>query len=391
MAKKNRPQKGSTEGGNGKSGEKANVTSDFPKFSLREAIQVPDALENKAGGQPLPPTELAIAVGKSPGSSVFRLMLYASNKYGLSVGSHVADRITVTELGSRIVLPQSLEDKQQAIIQAALFPATFRAIYENYKGKKLPENQFFQAALIREFKVPREHAEQCVSIFLDNVEFAGLVREASTGRWLTTTLTPVAPGEQAVAAEDGEQGEDREEPSKGNGRLATDTPAPQPTPPAPAAPADDPRSRRVFVTHGKNKSLVPQLKELLNFGGFEPVVSVERESVSKPVPDKVMDDMRSCGAAIIHVDAERELISAEGQKEIVLNANVLIEIGGALALYGRRFILLVQKGVRLPSNLQGLYEVRYEGDALDGEATLRLLKAFNDFKSYKPLQAVVAQ
>ncbi len=138
-------------------------------------------------------------------------------------------------------------------------------------------------------------------------------------------------------------------------------------------------NRRVFVTHGKNKALIPQLKELLTFGKLEPIVSIERESVSKPVPDKVMDDMRSCGAAIIHVDADRELFTPEGDKEVVINSNVLIEIGAAMALYGRRFILLVQRGVRLPSNLQGLYEVRYDGDKLDGDATLRLLKAFNEF------------
>jgi predicted nucleotide-binding protein len=120
---------------------------------------------------------------------------------------------------------------------------------------------------------------------------------------------------------------------------------------------------------------------LLEFGQFEPVVSVERESVSKPIPDKVMDDMRSCGAAIIHVDADSEVMTQEGEKEVVLNGNVLIEVGGAMALYGRRFILLVKGGIRLPSNLQGLYEVRYTGEKLDGDATLRLLKAFNDFKN----------
>ena len=91
--------------------------------------------------------------------------------------------------------------------------------------------------------------------------------------------------------------------------------------------------------------------------------------------------MRSCGAAIIHVDADREVMTPEGEREVVLNGNVLVEIGGAMALYGRRFILLVKDGVRLPSNLQGLYEVRYTGEKLDGDATLRLLKAFNDFKN----------
>ena len=147
-----------------------------------------------------------------------------------------------------------------------------------------------------------------------------------------------------------------------------------------AAPQDLMRNKRVFVTHGKNKTIVEQLKELLAYGDLEPIVSVERESVAKPVPDKVLDDMRSCGAGIVHVHGEQRLLDAAGNEQIVLNPNVLIEIGAAMALYDRQFILLVEKGVTLPSNLQGLYEVRYEGDLLDYEATMKLLKAFNQFK-----------
>jgi len=94
-----------------------------------------------------------------------------------------------------------------------------------------------------------------------------------------------------------------------------------------------------------------------------------------------MNDMRSCGAAIIHVDAEQKLLDKDANEHIVLNPNVLIEIGAAMALYGRRFILLVKAGITLPSNLQGLYQVRYEGDSLGGDATIKLLEAINDMKS----------
>jgi predicted nucleotide-binding protein len=141
-------------------------------------------------------------------------------------------------------------------------------------------------------------------------------------------------------------------------------------------------NRRVFLTHGKNKSLLGTLKELLAFGEFEAVVSVEHETVSQPVPDKVMEDMRRCSAAIIHVDPETKIQGEEGNSHGILNPNVLIEIGAAMALYGRRFILLVRDGVLLPSNLQGLYEVRYQGDRLDSDATIKLLKAISDIKNH---------
>lgn len=91
--------------------------------------------------------------------------------------------------------------------------------------------------------------------------------------------------------------------------------------------------------------------------------------------------MRGCGAAIIHVDGEMRLLDSEAKEHTIINANVLIEIGAAMALYGRRFILLVRDGVKLPSNLQGLYEVRYQGDTLDGAVTIKLLKAINEMKS----------
>ena len=138
--------------------------------------------------------------------------------------------------------------------------------------------------------------------------------------------------------------------------------------------------KRVFITHGRNKDFIEPIKKLLQFGELEPVVSVEKQSVSQPVSDKVMNDMRSCGAAIIHVDAEEKVLDKDAKEYVVLNSNVLIEIGAAMALYGRRFILLVKEGITLPSNLQGLYEVRYNGENLDGSVTIKLLEAINEMK-----------
>jgi hypothetical protein len=55
-----------------------------------------------------------------------------------------------------------------------------------------------------------------------------------------------------------------------------------------------------------------------------------------------------------------------------------------MALFGRNFILLVEGGVTLPTNLQGLCECRYSGEELDMPATMTLFKAFNDFTRSRP-------
>lgn len=52
-----------------------------------------------------------------------------------------------------------------------------------------------------------------------------------------------------------------------------------------------------------------------------------------------------------------------------------------MAFYGRRFVLLVRDGVKLPSNLQGLFEVRYKGETLDADATMQLLEAMREMKT----------
>lgn len=138
-------------------------------------------------------------------------------------------------------------------------------------------------------------------------------------------------------------------------------------------------ANRFFITHGKNKKILGQIKEIVTYGKFEPVVAEEHETSAKPVPQKVMSDMRTCSAAIINVSRDNVLYDKEGNEVPQLNGNVLIEIGAAMALYGDKFILLVEEGLELPSNLQGLYECRYQGDELSGAATMKLLKGLNDF------------
>jgi predicted nucleotide-binding protein len=196
---------------------------------------------------------------------------------------------------------------------------------------------------------------------------------------LQATSTPPSP-DPDESSDDVEDDVDDDDHDAGLVLAASEKPISPPSPPAPRL------NRKVFISHGKDKAIVNQLKELLTYGDFEPVVSVERETTSKPVPDKVMDDMRACSAGIIRVGMERRVTDEAGTEHQMLNENVLIEIGAALALYDRRYILLVEQGATLPSNRQGLYQVRYEGTKLDGDATLKLLKAF---KNFKPEGAVV--
>ncbi len=352
--------------------------ADVPSLSLDQALRIPKAFD-EYGGRPARPLDIARALQVQPTSGPFKTLCGAAIAYGLTEGGYNAPQISLTALGRRIVKPTIEGDEAAARREAVLQPRVVREFLERYDGLKLPREDI-GLNVLETMGVPREATLRALKAIVDGAQSAGFLKDINGVAYVDlqgageTLITEV----RASEAEQEVPGESRV-PSKGGPSVH----APErDSATVSASTVVDVRLRRVFVTHGKNRGLVPQLKELLEFGQFEPVLSVERESVAKPVPDKVMDDMRGCGAAIIHVDADRELMTPEGAREVVLNGSVLIEIGAAMALFGRRFILLVQDGIRLPSNLQGLYEVRYKGEQLDGEATLRLLKAFNEFKNY---------
>jgi hypothetical protein len=144
------------------------------------------------------------------------------------------------------------------------------------------------------------------------------------------------------------------------------------------------RRNRVFITHRMSKKIVEQVKELVAFGKFDPVVAQDR-ATAQSFPRDLMDEMRGCDTAVIHVGADGLRFDGRND-EPRISGDVLIEIGAAMALFGRNFILLVEHGVTLPANLLGLCESRYSGEELNMPATVKLFKAFNDFTRPRPAQ-----
>ena len=346
--------------------------TDVPAFSLPEAIRVAKAIADNYGKNPTKPLRVAEAMEMSPSSSTFRMLTGASIAYGLTDGGYASESISITPLGRRIIAPTREGDDHAAKKEALLRPRIIRDFLTRYDDSRLPAEPIAKNVL-EELKVPADRAADVFTLIVEGARDLGLLRELKGQLYVDlggVDASNAAPkkSEQASNTTDVEGDDDAV-------ASVLDATSNEPTERGAR------RSGRVFITHGRNKDIVTQLKDLLTFGGFTPIVAIEQETASKPVPDKVLDDMRSCDAAIIHVGTDMRLMDASGKEHKMLNQNVLIEVGAAMALYGRKFILLVEKGASLPTNLQGLYEVRYEGEKLDYDATMKLLKAFSDFRS----------
>ena len=135
---------------------------------------------------------------------------------------------------------------------------------------------------------------------------------------------------------------------------------------------------RVFIAHGPNMDIVEQVETMLGLADIESEVAEQEETAAIPVPEKVFSAMRRCSAGIIAVTVDES--RKDGGGNYRLNENVLIEIGAAFVLYDRRVVLLWDKRLPVPSNVQGLYRCEFEGDELSWSAGMKLMKAIQDFK-----------
>jgi hypothetical protein len=343
---------------------------DFPNVSFDEASRIAKGIWDNFAGKGAEPHQVALALELSPTSGGWRNLCGSSIAYGLTDGGYAAPQIQLTELGKRFVAPTTEDDDTFAVREAVLQPKILREFFLKYDKAKFPRDDIAENVLVQ-LGLPKDRSKASLAILKLNGKRAGFILETKTGPFVAATGNSGAVGTSTVINEIAPQvsRDELAEPVEEVSKVEpTSLPVKQLVPDS---------NRRVFITHGKNVKILEQIKKLVQLGGFEPVVSMQRETSAKPVPQKVMDDMRSCGAAVIHVGAEQHLVDGNGNQHQQINSNVLIEIGAAMALYGQKYILVVEKGVEMPSNLQGLYESRYEGEGLDMDSGMKILEALN--------------
>jgi CAP12/Pycsar effector protein, TIR domain len=279
--------------------------AEFPNNSLESALKIARAIWDNFAGKGAAPHDIAMSLDLSPTSGGWRNLCGSSIAYGLTEGGYNAHQIILTDLGRRIVAPTEDGDDLAAKAQALMQPRVQREFFSKYDRAKFPKDDIGRNVLVS-LGLPKDRAGQAFDILKENGTAVGIIRETKTGPFVAVdganTMQVVKSAADIADVEDEDEGAAYGEvarpavgPSPQRAREGF-APAPLPTPPASA--------NRVFITHGKNRKLLDQIKRTVVSVGFEPVVSVQSESAAKPVPQKVMDEMRSCGAVVIHVGAE---------------------------------------------------------------------------------------
>lgn len=345
--------------------------TDAPRHSLREALTIAQAVTDNFAGHPTAPHQVALALGVSPTSSSWRTLAGAAQAYGLTTGGYNAERIALEELARRSTAPKEEGDDEKARAQAALRPRVFGQFFRKYNRAKFLQDLIARNVLEQEFEVPRERAADVLTILKDNGAYVGFIHQTKTGPFVSIDDLRPSPVRLPSDGESNPPEEQTTGPAEEQ-RAGYEQTAVQPHVTATAKPG----AFRVFISHGRDMAIVDQVKDVLDVSDIEYEVAVEEETTAIPVPQKVLAAMRRCEAGIVIVSADDEGAAATG----AINNNVLIEIGSAFVLYDQKVILLWDRRLKVPSNLQGLYRCEFEGGQLTFATGTKLAKAVKAFR-----------
>lgn len=345
----------------------------YPLHSLKDALKIAESIKNNNNLHPYNRLDVAASLNQSPNSSNFRQLIISSNSYGLTKGSYISEKIALTDLGRKIVAPRSDTEKNIALKEALFNVSLFKEFFTKFNQGILTRKDLLINTLNHDYNIQLDKCEKAYNILTKNAQELGIIKNVGGTDYIRLDL--LSPEAIKTAPEvDAKEGEDEEEIVE---EETDEEESQEEQEYVGIKKINEPFKPRVFISHSKNKKIVNQIKQILDFGQFEYVTAEEIESTAIPISDKVFGLMKQCNCAIINLSVDNP-----EDKDIEINQNVLIEIGAAFLQYNKKVILLVDKRIanKLPSNLHGLYRSEYQGDELSFETAMKLQKALTEFR-----------
>lgn len=100
--------------------------------------------------------------------------------------------IKLTELGRKLVAPESEGEDISARREAILKPRICREFFEKYKRAKFPSDPIAENVL-RSLGIPSDRLKSAVDIVRENGKYAGIIRDTPTGPFVNLD-SPGIPG-----------------------------------------------------------------------------------------------------------------------------------------------------------------------------------------------------
>lgn len=152
----------------------------LPSISFEEAIELTKITYTKAGSSNSLDA-LSRITGNSSSSSTFIKKIGALRSYGTFIFDK--QNYILSELGEKIAKPESYDEQADAIIQSFLKQENLKKIWETYKGKKLPQEEFLENSIQKILGIPTELKQKWAEYFVEAGKYAGLLEERDPGSY----------------------------------------------------------------------------------------------------------------------------------------------------------------------------------------------------------------
>lgn len=331
--------------------------SEFPNMTLENALRIGKAIWEHFAGKGAAPHNIALALDLSPTSGGWRNLGGAAIAYGITEGGYNAQQITLTELGRRIVAPTREGDDRAALREAIQKPRVGREFFQKYNRAKFPRDDIAKNVLV-ELGLPKERAEEALSIMRANGKLAGAIIETKTGMFvaLDSDVDPSAvnhSGEVSdITAPNGEENNIDSFPERLNEK--------------PRNPISSPR--HLFVAHGKNRKPLEEIKKILDQFKIPYKVAVDEAHAGRPISKKVADLMKECSAGIFIFTRDEKFFDEDKNEVWRSSENVVYELGAANVLWESKIIIVKEDGVYFPSDFKDLGYISFDASGVSGKA-----------------------
>ncbi|MBL4636317.1 MAG: hypothetical protein JKY56_20825 [Kofleriaceae bacterium] len=151
-------------------------TSDLPRITLDDALQIPRIIHGNYAGKTASWDELAKGLGLGASNSRTKYLIWGACAYG--VAEKLEDKeYRLTETGRKIVAPTFSGEESEGRRKAVLTPRILSQFFSDYNGHPLPNEQHFPNVLESKYGVPRKRTEEAEKLIRENGKSAGVIVE----------------------------------------------------------------------------------------------------------------------------------------------------------------------------------------------------------------------
>ena len=177
---------------------KAASRAKYPRHSLEDALKIPKAILEQNAGKECTDKEAGRYFDISNVRGLFSVEIGSGIKFGL-LERPTQGKLALTELAKQILRPQKPSDELDGLRVAVLKAPDVSDVYKHYRGENLPDDKFFDNALVDTFSIPDEKVTEFKGIFLATLKKAKLLEERNEKQRVVDFSKG---GEVAVESED---------------------------------------------------------------------------------------------------------------------------------------------------------------------------------------------